>query len=83
MNPSVDYTQGRRITLTHHARRRLRHRHLTYDDVWYLLAHHQRDTVGDRPWKREVTGHLGGRTIKVVVIPLADEVRVVTVIELF
>ena len=77
----VDYTAGRRIEYTSHARQRMYQRHVTDDDIWWVLAHHQRDVEGDRPWKREVSGNLGGRTILVVIVPTSDSVRVITVLD--
>jgi hypothetical protein len=76
----VDYTAGRRVEYTGHARYRMEERNVADDDVWWVLAHHERDVEGDQPWKREVTGSVGGRTILVVIVPLADTVRVITVI---
>ena len=77
----VDYTVGARVDYTDHARRRMYQRRITEDDVWWVLAHHQRDVEGDRPWKRELTGDLGGRTILVVIVPLPNMVRVITVVD--
>jgi hypothetical protein len=77
----VDYTDGRTIEYTAHARERMNERLMSEDEVWWVLAHHDHDVEGDRPWKRELTSTMGGRTITVIVVALSGVVRIITVIE--
>jgi hypothetical protein len=75
----VDYSQPRPVTFTAHALRALRERGLRRDDVLWVLANHDSDAPGNKPWKRELVGESGWGRIKVIVVPLVDEVRVITV----
>jgi hypothetical protein len=77
----VDYTEGRQIEYTTHALERMDEREITEDEVWWVLAHHDRDVPGDQRWKRELSANMGRRTITLVVVPLSSTVRVVTVFE--
>jgi hypothetical protein len=75
----VDYSQPRRVNFTDHVQEAMRERGIHREDVRWILSNHDSDEIGNKPWKRELVGDSGRSRIKVVVVPLEAEVRVITV----
>jgi hypothetical protein len=75
----MDYSQPRQVVFTDHAEQAMRERGIRRADVLWLLANYDSDRVGNKPWKRELVGTSASGRLKLVIVPLEQEVRVITI----
>ncbi len=75
----MDYSQPRPVVFTDHAQQAMRERFIRRADVLWLLTNHDSDQTGNKLWKRELVGDCACGRLKAVIVPLEQEVRVLTV----